>query len=88
MPIEISFCPGDGVAIKRDRKKQWIAHCVVDGIRRSANSLFTVLRVYEPRDLVNATGSHPQWIVYDDGSDVVGIANGNWFTHKIPKGCR
>jgi hypothetical protein len=88
MPIEISFCPGDGVAIRPGRKKQWNAHCAVDGMRRNANCLFTVLEVYEPRDLLNAAGSHPQWLVYDDGSGVLGVANGNWFTHKITKRSR
>jgi hypothetical protein len=84
MAKAVSFYRGDGVTIKRDRRKQWNAHCTTDGIRRNGCNIFTVLEVYEPATVRIPAGLHPQWIVYDDGSGVFGVANAGWFTHKIP----
>lgn len=62
--------------------KKWNTHCDIDSSRRSANDSFTVLDVHEPMALLNGARSHCQWLVYEDGAGVVGIANGRWFRHR------
>jgi len=64
------------------RKSKWNTHCDIDSSRRSAKDSFTVLDVYGPMALLNGARSHRQWLVYEDGAGVVGIANGRWFRHR------